>query len=204
MNFTVPSESRVFHREYSNNWYSIEMYYLSKWFAELPLQLICPFMCVSVAYYMTGQPMELDRFLMMLGICTVQAMIAHAIGLLAGVIFSLQMGIFMVPAVSIPMLMFSGFFIKAREMFEFLRPLASVSFFRFSFENTLIAILGFERKKLKCLDEFCYFKWPKNFINLMDIKETNFDFNACMLVVWYLGLQLGLYVALKVRVRQHS
>jgi ATP-binding cassette, subfamily G (WHITE), member 4 len=201
--FAVPSETRVFQREYSNNWYSVEAYYLAKLCAELPLQLICPILCIAVSYYMTGQPMELNRFLMVLGVCVIQGLIAQSIGLVAGAVFSLQLGIFFVPAFCIPMLIFSGFFIKIRELFVCLRPIARLSFYKFSFENIIIAVMGFDRKKLHCSEDFCYFKSPKNFMEIMDIQESNFNYNVGMLILWYFGLQICLYVALKMKVRKY-
>jgi hypothetical protein len=37
----------------------------------------------------------------------------------------------------------------------------------------------------------------------MDIQESNFNYNVGMLILWYFGLQICLYVALKMKVRKY-
>lgn len=42
-----------------------------------------------------------------------------------------QIGTFLIPALSIPLLLFAGFFVKLGEMSVYLQPLGNVSFFRY-------------------------------------------------------------------------
>ena len=57
-----PIEAAVFIREYLNNWYHLRSYFSVKVLSDLPLQILTPSVFISIAYYMTGQPMECDRF----------------------------------------------------------------------------------------------------------------------------------------------
>lgn len=68
-------------------------YYVSKLIADLPLQLICPVLFVVIAYFMTGQPFECDRLMMLLAICILMAVMAHSLGLVAGAAFSVKVGL---------------------------------------------------------------------------------------------------------------
>lgn len=88
--FLCPQECAVFIREYLNGWYSIKAYYMAKIVSDLPLQFICPTLLMSIAYYMTGQPHDVGRFVMCWGICLLTAIIGHFIGLVFGSLFDMQ------------------------------------------------------------------------------------------------------------------
>lgn len=55
-----------------------------------PFQLICPMLFVTISYFMTGQPCEADRFIRLLIICILMAVLSHSLGLLAGAAFSVK------------------------------------------------------------------------------------------------------------------
>lgn len=88
--FLCPQDCSVFLREYLNGWYSIRAYYMAKLVADLPLQFICPTLLVSIAYFMTGQPSDVGRFVMFWGICLLTGMIGHFMGLVFGSLFDMQ------------------------------------------------------------------------------------------------------------------
>lgn len=73
-----------------NNWYSTPAYVISKILSSLPLQLICPTILICIAYFMTGQPHELQRFLYLLLILILTAVMADSLGLLVGAACSVQ------------------------------------------------------------------------------------------------------------------
>ncbi len=59
-------ELPIFLREHFNGAYRVEVYYLSKQLAELPIFLILPVIFSSIVYWMVGLNSEFERFL----ICT--------------------------------------------------------------------------------------------------------------------------------------
>ena len=158
----------MFVRERMNNWYSLKAYYFSKLVADFPFlvsyhtwlllflklkyslplfQILGPSVFLAGAYYLTSQPMELDRIVMLWSICIFTSWIAQMTGLLAGSVLPLELSVFCVPCSVIPMLIFCGFFVRFREMFDFLIPFTYVAYFRYSFEGAMQAIYGFDRAK---------------------------------------------------------
>ncbi|ETN58464.1 abc transporter [Anopheles darlingi] len=197
----VPLEARVFIRERLNNWYSLEAYYVSKIFADLPLQMICPTLFIVIAYFMTGQPLEWERFGMLWLINLLLGMYAQTVGLLSGAAFDIQMATFFVPCFSIPSMLFSGFFVKSFEMPEFLQPAVYTSFFRYSFQGSLQAIYSYNRTNLPCSDIVCYFNKPAKFLKFMDTPEEGYWNNVSIVAGFIVLFQIVLYIVLRHRLK---
>lgn len=87
---SVPFEGKVFTREHMNNWYSVGAYVTSKIISSLPLQIICPTIFISIAYFMTGQPHEVQRFLLLWAILILVAVMADCLGLFVGAACNIQ------------------------------------------------------------------------------------------------------------------
>jgi ABC-2 type transporter len=106
----------------------------------------------------------------------------------------------MVPLCSIPMLIFSGFFVPVKDLASFWQPFAHLSFFRHAFEGGMQTIYGYDRKALACSEEFCLFKSAKKFLKFMKLEEVNYDLSVLALVVTIVILQVLLYCSLRRRV----
>ncbi|XP_017032891.1 ATP-binding cassette subfamily G member 4 isoform X1 [Drosophila kikkawai] len=197
-------DSAVFLREYYNGWYSLRAYYLSKVLADLPLQLTCPTMFISIGYFMTGQPSELHRFAMCWVICVLTAFIGHFIGVIAGSLFSMQLAIFLVPSATIPFLLFSGFFIRLNELSWFLRPICDVSFFRYVFEGLLRAIYGYDRGELECYAamNYCYYKTGEQFLKDFHMEGDAFGWDLAALGMFMMLLLLAFFLTLTLVIRR--
>ncbi|XP_059619010.1 ATP-binding cassette sub-family G member 4-like [Phlebotomus argentipes] len=197
-----PSEASVFLREHLNNWYSLGAYFMSKIIADLPLQIMCPSLFILIGYFLSGQPQEEHRFAMMWFICLLTAISAQAMGLLAGAAFNVQMGIFLIPASCIPMLVFSGYFIRFNELHFIFKPLSYISLFRYSFEGSIQAIYGFDRGNLTCSETFCYYKNADKILKTLNMTENTFGWDLAGLLLWAVVFQIGVFIALKIRLRQ--
>uniref|UniRef100_A0A336KIY1 CSON011372 protein n=1 Tax=Culicoides sonorensis TaxID=179676 RepID=A0A336KIY1_CULSO len=197
---TFPSETQVFVNQcFLNHWFSLKAYYFSKLLADLPLQLICPSIFILISYYMTGQPCESNRFFMLLTVCIFMAVMSHSLGLVAGAAFSVKHGVFLLPATSIPMLIFSGFFIRFDELWSFWTPFTYVSYFRYGLEGSVQAIYGFNRTKLDCSQGFCLFKNPEKFLKELDMANDTYALDLMGLFIWIVSLQIVLYCVLKLK-----
>lgn len=199
---TFPLEASVFVRERMNNWYSLRAYYFSKLVADFPFLILGPSVFLATAYYLTAQPIEADRIVMLWSICIFTSWIAQMTGLLAGSCLPLELSVFCVPCSLIPMLIFCGFFVRFREMFDFLIPLTYVGYFRYSFEGAMQAIYGFDRPNLPCSGEFCYFSKVSKFMESFDMLENTFLMDVCGLVVWIFLLHVALYASLAWRLKR--
>uniref|UniRef100_A0AAG5D8C7 ABC transporter domain-containing protein n=1 Tax=Anopheles atroparvus TaxID=41427 RepID=A0AAG5D8C7_ANOAO len=198
---TFPLEAKVFVRERLNNWYSLEAYYLSKIVADLPLQILCPSLFLAIAYYLTDQPLEWERFGMLWLVLLLLGIFAQTVGLLSGAAFNMQMATFFVPCFSIPSLLFSGFFVKTYEMNEVLSHIANVSFFRYSLQGSLQAVYGNNRTTFPCSQDVCYYNKPKKFLKFMDTSEDGYWNNVYALLGFVLVFQVILYVVLRLRLK---
>ncbi|XP_050077339.1 ATP-binding cassette sub-family G member 4-like [Anopheles maculipalpis] len=197
---TFPLETKVFIRERLNNWYSLEAYYLSKIVADLPLQILCPSLFLAIAYYLTGQPLEWERFEKLCLVLLLLGIFAQTVGLLSGAAFDMQMATFFVPCFSIPSLLFSGFFVKPYEMNEYLSYISYTSFFRYSLQGSLQAIYG-NRTAFPCSKDICYYNKPGKFLKFMDTREDGYWENVYVLLGFIAAFQVILYIVLRFRLK---
>ncbi|XP_053664151.1 ATP-binding cassette sub-family G member 4-like [Anopheles marshallii] len=198
---TFPLETKVFIRERLNNWYSLEAYYLSKIVADLPLQILCPSLFLTIAYYLTGQPLEWERFGKLCLILLLLGIYAQTVGLLSGAAFDIQMATFFVPCFSIPSLLFCGFFVKSYEMHEYLSYVAYASFFRYSLQGSLQAIYGGNRAAFPCSKDICYYNKPSKFLKFMDTRQDGYWENVYVLLGFIAAFQIILYIVLRLRLK---
>ncbi|XP_065078452.1 ATP-binding cassette sub-family G member 1-like [Ochlerotatus camptorhynchus] len=199
---TFPLETAVFMRERMNNWYSLPAYFFSKLVADFPFLILGPTLFLASAYYMTSQPMEMERLVMLWGICILLSWIAQLTGLFAGSSLSLELSVFCVPCSVIPMLIFCGFFVRFREMFSFLIPFTYLGYFRYAFEGSMQAIYGFDRENIPC-EKFCYFGKVSKFLESFDMEENNFTVDVVGLLTWIVVLHVALYGSLALRLKRN-
>ncbi|XP_078041380.1 ATP-binding cassette sub-family G member 4 [Augochlora pura] len=192
-----PIEAVVFLREYLNNWYRLRSYYIAKITSDLPLQILCPTVFIVIAYYMTGQPLECNRFFRIWLICILTTILGQSSGMLVGSAFDQQLGVFLIPAVNMPMILFAGFFLKFSEVAQFLQPLCVISFFRYAFEGILQALYDGERERLPCSKIYCPLRSPSNILEVMDMPTVPFYMTIIALCIWIVCLQVSTYLVLK-------
>ncbi|XP_062534762.1 ATP-binding cassette sub-family G member 1-like [Armigeres subalbatus] len=199
---TFPLETSVFIRERMNNWYSLTAYFFSKLVADFPFLILGPTLFLLSAYYMTSQPMESERLVMLWGICILLSWIAQLTGLLAGSSLTLELSVFCVPCSVIPMLIFCGFFVRFREMFSFLVPFTYAGYFRYAFEGAMQAIYGFGRENIPC-EKFCYFSKVSKFLESFDMEENSFTMDVYGLLAWIVVLHVALFASLAFRLKRN-
>jgi ABC-type multidrug transport system permease subunit len=111
------------------------------------------------------------------------------------------MGIFMVPVISIPMLLFSGYFVPVHDIPVGLRWLSHLSVFYYAFDACMIAIYGAGRARLQCKQDYCHYVTPSKLLSDMNVDENKYCQCILALVAYILVLRVLLYLALKVRVK---
>lgn len=100
------------------------------------------------------------------------------------------------------MLIFSGFFIRTRELFPCLQPLPYMSFFQYGFDGSIQAIYGHDRTNLTCSEPFCYYRTSAKFLNFMDMEENRYWIDVFALGAHIVILQIALLLILKMRLNK--
>ncbi|KAG5321394.1 ABCG4 protein, partial [Pseudoatta argentina] len=191
----VPIEATVFLQEHLNNWYSLRSYYSIKIISDLLIQILCSSSFMLISYYITGQLMEYDRILRVWGIFVLITMLGQTIGIFSGIMFGSELGIFLIPAIGIPLLLFAGFFSKFAEMSIYLQPIGYVSFFRYAFEGVMQAIY-LDRPNLMCLEIYCYLRSPNKILTMMGIPTVPFYITVIILASWIFFFHVITYAVL--------
>ena len=175
---------------------------------------------------MTSQPLCFDRFFMLLAISIGTSSVAQGIGLLVGAAAdvqvrnrywcplwiiansavhtrfgSLQLAVFLAPAATIPFLLFSGFFVNLSAIPAYMQWIPYISFMRYAFEGSLLAIYGFGRAQLNCSQPYCHFKFPTKFLEQFDMNHSVYLCSLLSLVAYFLIIRLGGYFVLKCKLR---
>ncbi|XP_011686848.1 PREDICTED: ATP-binding cassette sub-family G member 1-like isoform X2 [Wasmannia auropunctata] len=154
--------------------------------------ILCTSSYVFISYYMTGQPMELDRILGVWVICLLITILGQTVGIFVGTAFGIELGVFLIPATSIPFYIFGGFFMKIEETSIYLQPLGVLSFIRYAFEGMMQAVY-LDRPKLSCSEMYCHWRSPNKILSMMGIPTVPFYVTLLILVSWILCLHTIAY-----------
>jgi ABC-type multidrug transport system ATPase subunit len=199
---TFPVERAVLVREHLNYWYSLRSFYFAKTTADVPFQIAFSIIFVVIVYFMTSQPPEAMRFMMLLTICILTSLVAQSIGLLIGAAMSVENGVFLGPVASVPNLLFAGFFVTFSTIPGYLQWVPYISYTRYSFEGAMLSIYGYGRRKLACSDIYCHFQDPAVFLKEMGMAKAEYWLDAVALVGFFLLLRCVTYFVL--RLKLHS
>lgn len=194
---SFPLEMPVLLKEHFNRWYSLRSYYLAITVSDMPFQTIFCVVYVTIVYLMTAQPLEPFRFGMFLSACLLVSFVAQSVGLVVGAAMNVQNGVFLAPVMSVPFLLFSGFFVSFDAIPIYLRWITYLSYIRYGFEGTALATYGFDRSKLQCFISYCHFKSPLTTLQELDMDKSSYAVDAAALVAIFFFLRIAAYLFLK-------
>ncbi|KAM8718183.1 hypothetical protein ACLKA7_004831 [Drosophila subpalustris] len=194
---TFPTEMSVFVREHLNYWYSLKAFYFAKTIADIPFQIVFSSVFVLVVYYLTSQPMELERVSMFVLICVLNSLVAQSLGLLIGAGMNIETGVFLGPVTTIPTILFSGFFVNFDTIPAYLQWVTYVSYVRYGFEGAMVSIYGMDRAKLHCNEIYCHHRVPKKFLEWMSMEDARFWVDAVALIGIFFALRIIAYFVLR-------
>lgn len=194
---SFPLELPVLLKENFNRWYSLKSYYLAITVSDIPFQAIFCVIYVTIVYFMTSQPADTMRFSMFLGTCLLISFVAQSVGLVVGAAMNVQNGVFLAPVMSVPFLLFSGFFVSFDAIPVYLRWITYLSYIRYGFEGTALATYSFGREKLKCFQVYCHFKNPETTLEELDMLDADFTLDILALLLIFLVLRIAAYLFLR-------
>lgn len=196
-----PLELPVLQKEHFNNWYHLRTYFAAVSTVNIPFQVILASVYCAIAYALTGQPMELDRFMMFVMVGTLTGLTAESFGFLFGSVFNPINGTFIGACTLATMLSLAGVLPLFQHMPEFMYALSYLSFLRYSMEAMMIAVYGFDREKINCppTEDYCYFIYPKELLNELYMTESRFWPNVIALLVYFAVIRVLAFGALKRR-----
>lgn len=87
----------MLQREHFNKWYGLTAYYLAMTVATLPIHIIMIILSIGTSYIMSVQPMELDRFVLIILICSLVTLVADSHGLVVSTVFNVTVSIHLAP-----------------------------------------------------------------------------------------------------------
>ncbi|PJF19160.1 ABC-2 type transporter domain-containing protein [Paramicrosporidium saccamoebae] len=132
--FQFAGEKSVFIREYGNGYYGLLPYFLSKSVLEVPLGLFTPFVMVSILYPITGLRPGWMHFLIAVVTAQLMSLVGAAIGLLLGAVFpNFQAAMAIMPAITMPMMIFGGLQVNIKSLPWYFKPMPYLSPVRWAF-----------------------------------------------------------------------
>ncbi|KAL2732543.1 ATP-binding cassette sub-family G member 1 isoform X1 [Vespula maculifrons] len=194
---SFPLELPVLLKENFNRWYSLKAYYLALTVSDIPFQAIFCIIYVTIVYFLTSQPAEIMRFSMFLSACLLISFVAQSVGLVVGAAMNVQNGVFLAPVMSVPFLLFSGFFVSFDAIPVYLRWITYLSYIRYGFEGTALATYSFAREKLKCFQVYCHFKNPETTLEELDMLDADFTLDILALLLIFVVLRIAAYLFLR-------
>ncbi|KDR13078.1 ATP-binding cassette sub-family G member 4 isoform X1 [Zootermopsis nevadensis] len=194
---SFPLEMPVLVKENFNRWYSLRSYYLAITLSDIPFQAIFCVIYVTIVYFLTAQPCEFSRYAMFLAACLLISFVAQSVGLVVGAAMNVQNGVFLAPVMSVPFLLFSGFFVSFDAIPIYLRWITYLSYIRYGFEGTALATYAFGREKLKCHQVYCHFKSPMTTLEELDMVNADFTLDIVALIVIFFVLRVSAFVFLR-------
>ncbi|XP_075224960.1 ATP-binding cassette sub-family G member 1-like [Lycorma delicatula] len=197
---TFPAESSAIVREHFNNWYPLGVYQVAKTVADIPLHILCPTIFLMISYYLTGQPLEWNRFFKIWLIGISLSIIAQTFGCIMGTAFGTQLALFLAATCTMPTFLISGFFIHLSDLSPYLSWLSYISIFRYCLEGYVLALYGSGRNVLHCSKAYCHYKQPRKFLQELGMDKGDYWFNATTLILITISLQIILFYTMKYKV----
>ncbi|CAB3223946.1 unnamed protein product [Arctia plantaginis] len=194
---SFPLEMPVLVKEHFNRWYSLRSYYMAITVSDIPFQAIFCVIYVVIVYLLTSQPAEWFRFAMFLISCLLISFVAQSVGLVVGAAMNVQNGVFLAPVMSVPFLLFSGFFVSFNAIPVYLRWITYLSYIRYGFEGTALATYSFNRKKLDCHQTYCHFKNPVTTLEELDMEDADITLDIAALCLIFLVLRISAFLFLR-------
>lgn len=194
-----PLERAIVTKEQFNNWYKLKTYYMALTISSIPVQLFFCTMHISVSYFLSSQPLEWERFVMMLLMCFMCVLVSESFGIFFGSLFNPVTGTFCGALLISYMILFGGFFILFTHMPKYLYWMSYFCFLRYSYDGIITAIYSYDRPKLACPEDviYCHLSNPEYILKEMGVNGNVYWVDFGILLVMVIFMRCAGYCALK-------
>ncbi|CAH1397760.1 unnamed protein product [Nezara viridula] len=200
-----PFEVKLLKMEHFNQWYQMFPYYAAFTVAKFPYMALLNILYLSLMYSLSGLPWEIGRFSLFCLIGIMTALVAEAMGLTIGAIFSVTNGTAVGPMTMAPFFGLAQYgFDFARTMHPWMNHLVRMSFMRAGVVSIVLTVFGMDRDLLECELDYdpCHFRDPKVVLHFLDIDKVPLFRPLFDLFLSLCFFRLTFYLALKWRLRR--
>ncbi|XP_037037724.1 ATP-binding cassette sub-family G member 1-like [Bradysia coprophila] len=178
-----PTDLSVLRREHFNRWYSSSSYYLALTIADIPVLIGVTIVFISISYYMTGQPIEHQRIMLMFVVGILISFTAQAFGLLASSIFSdVTISLVIGAGLMAVHMIFCGVLVLRKDVQPWLKWIFDITFLSHGNDGMVLALFGYNREKLECERIYCHYAEPKDFLKLID-APSHISFHSFFIIL---------------------
>ncbi|XP_046580538.1 protein white-like [Haliotis rubra] len=211
---SFPIELEIFMREYGSGLYRVDVYFLSKTFAELPTFVFLPWLMVLVLYWMIGFYNEAITFLICSGVVILVANVAVSFGyLISTVAGSVNIALAIAPPLLIPFMLFGGLFLNNGSVPVYFIWLKYISWFQYA--NEVLSVNQWENvHSLECgpsngtlpgngtdSPQRCY-RDGQDVLNYLNFTEDNVVLDLCLMCALLVGFRLLAFLVLLFKARR--
>ncbi|XP_049868321.1 ATP-binding cassette subfamily G member 4-like [Pectinophora gossypiella] len=192
-----PMEVRLLRREYFNRWYSLKAYYAALTFASLPVMVSLAMVFIVIAYVMSGQVLEWQRFSLFSITGIMIALCSEGLGLAVGSAFSATNGSIIGPATAAPLLALCCYGMGFGRFIEpSMRALMSGSYLRYGVAGFSLALYS-NRTLMECPDTFCLYADPKMLLRDLGMEKDLYYVQFVALLVFTIVHRTVAFIALR-------
>lgn len=194
-----PLELRMLRREYFNHWYSLKAYYAALTLSTMPIMLCLGTLFIIICYTMSGQLLEIDRFILFSVSGILTAICSEGLGLLVGCTFNVTNGSIVGPAIVAPLLalccygMGFGAFIE-----KIMHFLMSISYLRYGLTGFCLALYQ-RRPLMDCDSDFCLYSDTNVLLRDIGMANDNYRTQVLGLILFTILHRLVAYFVLRYR-----
>ncbi|XP_049837353.1 protein white-like [Schistocerca gregaria] len=198
------SEMPVFLHEHRSGMYRVDVYFLAKTLAELPIFSAIPCLFTVVSYYLVGLNPAPERFFCCMLIAILVTNVATSFGYFVSCASSsISVAMSMAQPLIFPFLLFGGFFLNVRSVPAPLEWLARLSWFRYGNEAMFVnQWAGVEH--IECSSNATCPASGHVVLQTVDFDEADFMEDLLGLTALAVGLRVLALVALLARTRRGS
>ncbi|XP_050035420.1 ATP-binding cassette sub-family G member 1-like isoform X1 [Dermacentor andersoni] len=194
-----PMEVLVLAREQRNCWYSLHVYYLANYIAEIPFLVVPIGLLIGIVYYPTGQPMVLWRFASLMLFSVQICSVSQALALIVSAVSKLQTAVFLALPVVSPAYFFCGFFVPAHLLSPYTRWMTDASYMYYAYNGLLLSVYGYGREHLECDEFVCLYEDPAHFLEVVGAADKKIHVLTVVLLAFELAARLTAFALLKMR-----